>query len=998
MIRVTLPDGSAVDVETDDPQAAAQAAKKYLDRSSQPSAADSPSGQFSAANPAPGSYPAPPDSATGRQWFEGPVAAAPARPGRTQRAGLQGVARGGADAVGTLPDLANMPFNLLFAGADKASQFLGGPAVPFRLGSVAEGVAGAVSDAAKRLGIDVMDPEAMSFRERMAYNVNRFGTQAATGAGVLAPLAAARSAARVGDISRSTALGKPPTAEPQIGEYLLRPYQAANIGRTVIGDAAAGAGAGAALTGVESTPYLKDSVVAHTLAPMVGGMGGAMATEAGRVGAIAAGRAAGRPFGFHLDKSVVDPATGLPYTRKATDAAARTLQNEAAEPTEIAGRVRANQAVLGDYLKEGPTTLQMSEDPGLARLDKQIGDTAGGKELVRQRRFQSSVRDTLDATVPPGSRPEALQEAAQREADRRTGEAAARTALVERRAGQVEDIRQAQAAPLVDVRGERPAASAALHERVVGERPTETTPGSGYLRARAEKNAAFEAIDPDRTVQVDAAPIIAAAERVRAGLNQLGPQREQLPAEFVRRIERLAPRMVDDPEAPYPGMAEVNVGGPGTAALGDLVDVRKYMSTAYEKARAAGNFDLADNIAELRRAINRVVTEAPEGAAANQQYREFAGQYRTPGEMGRFTRDIDRGKEVPPSQTAGRFLQPERPEKSADLQRVIANDPGARQNTAQYLMAGLAESALRPDGTLDPVRATRWAERNAHNLAAVAPEMRDQVNALIASAQKGERVAGAAAERVRAAQGAERRTQAEIDRGALGMVLDADPKRAVYGVMSDATRPEQLMDELVRLTEGNPNARNGLKAAVHEYIVDKATNETKERMRPGDGRGPVSPAKLSALLDAHGPALARVFTPEEMNGLRAGYKALDLANIEKLRTGTGSDTFEKVQMFDKLIQSPIGKGLDAALRLKFGMLKGGGFSAVLRRQMAGITDNSRNEVLRILEQARKDPELLILLAGRKLPVGSPAWNSALGRIMGYGEGARELTERDDAAR
>ena len=96
---------------------------------------------------------------------------------------------------------------------------------------------------------------------------------------------------------------------------------------------------------------------------------------------------------------------------------------------------------------------------------------------------------------------------------------------------------------------------------------------------------------------------------MRESVNALGPQAQQLPGEFLNAIA---------------GMAENG----GRVALGDLVDMRKYLSTATERARETGNFTLADNLGTLRSEINKAVGQAPEAAAANELYREGAARFR----------------------------------------------------------------------------------------------------------------------------------------------------------------------------------------------------------------------------------------------------------------------------------------------------------------------------------------------------------------------------------
>jgi hypothetical protein len=97
---------------------------------------------------------------------------------------------------------------------------------------------------------------------------------------------------------------------------------------------------------------------------------------------------------------------------------------------------------------------------------------------------------------------------------------------------------------------------------------------------------------------------------------------------------------------------------------------------------------------------------------------------------------------------------------------------------------------------------------------------------------------------------------------------------------------------------------------------------------------------------------------------------------------------------DDLRDTPIGRGLEAALRLKLGAVYAGGKIAGVRRGLAGVGKKETQELIEIIEEAAFDPELMGLLLGRKLKVGSPEWNSRLNTRLGLGEGARAVNEDD----
>jgi hypothetical protein len=124
-------------------------------------------------------------------------------------------------------------------------------------------------------------------------------------------------------------------------------------------------------------------------------------------------------------------------------------------------------------------------------------------------------------------------------------------------------------------------------------------------------------------------------------------------------------------------------------------------------------------------------------------------------------------------------------------------------------------------------------------------------------------------------------------------------------------------------------------------LVDKATSTATEKLAPGDRRGPVSSSKIANILSEHEREIARVFSPEEMYALPAGHRALELSNIERLRTGSGSDTAEKNGIIDRFLKTGLGRGVDFALRVHYGMLRTGGLIASARRLPATVLETGR---------------------------------------------------------
>jgi hypothetical protein len=188
------------------------------------------------------------------------------------------------------------------------------------------------------------------------------------------------------------------------------------------------------------------------------------------------------------------------------------------------------------------------------------------------------------------------------------------------------------------------------------------------------------------------------------------------------------------------------------------------------------------------------------------------------------------------------------------------------------------------------------------------------------------------------------------------------------------------MKDIVGRIGNDTEAKNGLKAAVKEYLVEKAT--TAAVGKTPDNANPVSFAKLDQLFKQNEKALAALHTPEEMNALRQAHKLLTPGkNIEAARATPGSDTAEKT--------SAALRALEAGLKVKYGMLKGGGIMRNLKLIAQTFPDSSAGASA-LVSKMWFDPELAQHLLTRPVAeVGTPMWNQKLLKLMGYGAGARD---------
>jgi hypothetical protein len=890
--------------------------------------------------------------------------------------GVQGAGKGLSELAFGIPDMVNTGVNFGLAGADMASRAVGGPELPFRFGMPSQIAANRASEVASAAGFETANPETMPFKEKLAYNVNRFGTQAA---GAI-PFLVRAGAKRVADVAGGD-------LSTRWYDPLVRPYGAEASARTIRGDAAGAAGAGAGVT-VAQSAVPEDSQF-RPLAEAGGAIGGGV----GGVGVLSLGEAmlrlgigAGRR-GLGLNNVEIDPTTMQPISRDTFDSAARMVQGEVSPNTIGQSQQDAVQSALGwmalnkadvEQLPVPPTSAAMAENPGLSVLERSVRRSNQGPAIARDRQFQTGVRDTLDQVAPEGATAQPLINRAQQEIDARLGAAQENVDRAETYGNRTEQVRAAHGQDVEGYRGQKPAASAALDQEVV----------EGSLFPLTEmKTRRYEAV-PD--TPLPGGQFHQAASQIRAEAEPLPPHARNavLPNERLADFEQLAIR--DD---------EGNITGFRPLSSRAAEEIRPQISediAAARKANAAPG--RIDNLRAVQGAINDATANNPAAAEANRFYNEdFAPVYgREAGEAYRFRKDVNKDRvsrtASPRSETAGRFLVAGSPEKTAALERIFTTIPDPTQAQAaarQFLMADLAEKNVvdARTGALRPNALRNWRLKNDNTLGTV-PGLQQEVDDLLEQANKGERVAGRFAEELQNARREQNITQDQINRSSLRAVTDVDPESAVAAIMGDPNSSGRRLRELIDLTAGDDAARTGLKAAVRDYLVDKATNSNSEALVAGDRRGPVSSAKLTQIFNKHEAELAQVFSPEEMNTLRAGHRALELQNVNRVRVETGSAT-QSNKVVDQILQSPLGKGVEAALRVKYGLLKTGGLISTARRLTAGIGKQEADDAMRLVERAAFDPDLMARLLGREIPIGSPRWNARLNTILGVAEGARE---------
>jgi len=926
-----------------------------------------------------------------REQFDAKIglrqASPPPHADRRIQSAVQGAGRAVADTIGLAPDLANMGANALLSGANLISTKMGGPPIDFRFRMVSDELANSASKAADAVGFLAQDPEKMSENERLAYNVNRFGGQAALTAGALAPVAAARAAAGAKRL-------------PQVGDAFLRAYEKAPAAAAVT-DVAAGAGAGAGLTAAQSAP----ESVRHSLGGATGVALDLAGMATGQVGAATLRELSTRgpsylknrvTAGFPARGIPFDPETGMPVSNATADEAARFVQSQTADPQAAANSISRG---ANDFRVMGvptPTSGALSNDPKLAALERGQRRLAPAEFAPRDIALRDAALETMEGIQPQHVEPRVATAFFKAVADKRVGDAH----LSLRNADDAFSASEASQREIADgfrqFSGRGSEASIGL-DRAITER--------GLAPAQREKNRLFDAVDPDRNVMRSVDPLVSLADDIEKQVAEIPQalQAEMVPQRLIADIKKMKGEIEIDTETGQ----EIVKGG--RMSFGAMNDMRAGLASSSAAARRAGQYRLAENLDRFRSLIGRESDAlASEGGAAgararaaNEFYREqFAPVWnRGPGdEAARFRKDFNTDQfartTTPPTATAGRFITigAGAKEKAESLSRVISSLPDAQdQQTAtaavrQYVLSDLSRT-IGNDGRINPQQFARWLNGPSGWSDALAsfPSVRAEVQKAFSDVRAGHTQRNALAREVERASANVKRTETEVANSALSLVIGREPIKAARAVL-ESRDPQMAMRDIRRTIGGNKSVLPAWERAVTDHLVDRITRIDPAAVSTGDRA--IDYAKLVKTFDRYKGALSELYAgqPDKMNALQRVQKIL-----EPLAKQSGPAT---TAMPGAEGAPNLWKAMEVGLKAHYGILKGGGVLRTLKI-MTSFGGDEAADVQRLVTRMMFDPELAGHLLTRKVEdVGSPAWNAKLGKLLRRVEVGREVFSED----
>lgn len=867
--------------------------------------------------------------------------------------------RGLADTLGAPVDLATGLLNSILAGGDFAAQLGGYEPNNFRikepfLGS--DWIANLTSDAYEGAGGTVVSRSDVS---------PMVGT---IGEGVRGAASAAIPA---------LALSSKAAQASRIPAALTKPYATAP-GATIARDAAAGGGAmiGADVYDRAAPEAVQESPFGPLLKMAASMFGGATAMGTIDIAESAAGGVRNMYRNVVQGRSdpmaPFDSITGEQLRRTDMDTAAKIAQRSASNPVQAAANIDDNLRDFSQFARpnEVPTVGMLADDIGLAAAE----NTQRAKNAVpfaeRDTARRVAAGRQMDTSVPPGADGRKFVDTAARQYDETLGGARAAVEDAAGRQQQFADDLARQNADLEGYRVRQPEVSAAMDSDFRGARQA----------AREAKNALYDAADPK--TPVDGRFLDEAVRRIDAGMSEMERMSGGAYATIAQRVKD---RLASDAPITY---ADIK------ALRAQISEARKAAVTQSGQSVAGSGADV-QRLDQLGTVVNRLADEINPEAARN--YREdYAPKFKQ-GRAGEYGAQIDRAtatggesSATRPSEFGGKFLR--NPEDAASLRRALPDDLTA-QNATEWMMGDLAKSgALTDNAQLRFDKVKQWADRNRKVIDQF-PDLAKRIDTELANAQRGGALSKQFADEVAAAKAGLAQTERDLRSSALSQVLGKNPKNAVASIM-DSGDPERQVAELVGRLKGNQEATDGLKAAVRDWIKERAGVTAKNVGEVGSDAQRYSRARLEQMFDEHEKTLAAIYSPDEMNALRQARKLLGAEAKLDVRATAGSNTFDKVMAEAKSASGQRWRMLEAGLKAKYGVLAGGGITRSIRLA-AMVLPNRDAAIEQILFDMQFNPDLAKHLLTRPVKeVGTPGWNKRLNQLIAATAGARDSTEEE----
>jgi hypothetical protein len=313
--------------------------------------------------------------------------------------------------------------------------------------------------------------------------------------------------------------------------------------------------------------------------------------------------------------------------------------------------------------------------------------------------------------------------------------------------------------------------------------------------------------------------------------------------------------------------------------------------------------------------------------------------------------------------------------QSVEAYRRAVGDVAAMETLGDYAASSLRRAAMRPDGTIDPVRFNTWRRSHADALRAM-PETAARFESAAAATGEIETVAAIRREAIN-----------DYQRGALGGILGADESEQVTRVVGRVLTSKDSargMRQLATEVRGDPAAQQGLRRSVVDVIADKFISNTEAA---ATGQGLIKTDQFQTFIRNNRAALGHVFNEAEIASLEAIARDLQRANrsITAVKLPGGSNTAQdtasiKSSLLSKLLHHAghVVAGAGAGLPLGFFGSAAGAFGATVS---AALRESGMRSADDLIREAMLNPELARRLLVKHTPKAAKAQELSLANYL-----------------
>jgi hypothetical protein len=806
---------------------------------------------------------------------------------------------------------------------------------------------------------EVADREDYDASQRLLGNVTTLGSEALTGGAGLA--AKAKNIAPIVEGAGSKAA--------ELFGQVVKPYTS-RPNTQVMQDTAAGVGAGGGLTVGEEFDLGPIGTLFTTLLGGAGGIGAAKTAEStGRM--INANRSTMLPDGTEVKKQTLSDASQI----------AGDVVTDRKSALENIDQSIADSDELG---LANPTLGPASGDVGLSMLEVKQRTKNPQPFAEQDQKIRTGVANKFGEFSNPDADVTAPQRASSQLIDQELGQKQAQvndlTSQRDMTEQQLTDLqRQGQdvVAPIQARRGAEGRASSQLNEQL-----------STALDDRTKlKNTKFdEAADG---AFVEAKSLASLVDEVNAQAPKLAPD-ARLPDYIMAGIKKFIPQ---------PGTLEGPNSTAGMIPADEVLKLRQYLNTEIQSLKQKGDFTKADTLQAFKSRINETIEADPQFKEANDFYKtEYAPFFAT--KYGKKYRDtVQRGQGIDKSDVdniASIFMKTKSAKDDLDNLRKIAPDQQAFDGAQEMYF----DAMLARKGNLTPKVVQNFLADNSDILSPALVEKYKKVNQELLGNVKAQDATVQSikdlGKQIRQAEVDLFKTERDLTSGPLGKMARYDSDRYVADIMGAKDRNKQIA-EIKQKIGNDKEAMDGFKEATVRWMQKKikGTDASATDIPDTDLAGrPILYSKLTKTLDDNRDALSEIFSPEEMNTLTRMQRVMSRQGNLSRRATSGSDTAEKLTQAEQQVMDVV----EASVKLKFGMLTGGGIFRSVKLLKKAIFGESGRAVRadELLTRMAFDPKVAKhVLEAEPLQLENGKWLSELNQLLAVQSGTARAAEDED---